>query len=84
PPHPHRRTDSTSAARLTRTTGENLLPHLECRVDNGFYSMGFGETRAEALQLVSHKAILVNGKDVNFPSFKVAANEVDSIREKAK
>lgn len=46
--------------------------------------MGFGATRAEARQLVSHKAILVNGKVVNVPSFKVAANDVVSIREKAK
>ena len=65
-------------------TGENLLQLLEGRLDNVVYRMGFGATRAEARQLVSHKAILVNGKVVNVPSFKVAANDVVSIREKAK
>ena len=72
------------AARLKGTTGENLLQLLEGRLDNVVYRMGFGATRAEARQLVSHKAILVNGKVVNVPSFKVAANDVVSIREKAK
>ena len=72
------------AARLKGNTGENLLQLLEGRLDNVVYRMGFGATRAEARQLVSHKAILVNGKDVNVPSFKVAANDVVSIREKAK
>ena len=72
------------AARLKGNTGENLLQLLEGRLDNVVYRMGFGATRAEARQLVSHKAILVNGKVVNVPSFKVAANDVVSIREKAK
>ncbi|EEX94949.1 30S ribosomal protein S4 [Vibrio orientalis CIP 102891 = ATCC 33934] len=72
------------AARLKGNTGENLLQLLEGRLDNVVYRMGFGATRAEARQLVSHKAILVNGKVVNIPSFKVAANDVVSIREKAK
>lgn len=72
------------AARIKGNTGENLLQLLEGRLDNVVYRMGFGATRAEARQLVSHKAILVNGKVVNVPSFKVSANDVVSIREKAK
>ena len=72
------------AARLKGNTGENLLQLLEGRLDNVVYRMGFGSTRAESRQLVSHKAILVNGKVVNVPSYKVAANDVVSIREKAK
>jgi len=72
------------AARLKGNKGENLLQLLEGRLDNVVYRMGFGSTRAESRQLVSHKAILVNGTVVNVPSFKVAANDVVSIREKAK
>ncbi|MFD2178577.1 MULTISPECIES: 30S ribosomal protein S4 [Veronia] len=72
------------AARLKGNTGENLLQLLEGRLDNVVYRMGFGATRAESRQLVSHKAILVNGQVVNVPSFKVTANDVVSIREKAK
>ncbi|HAS7890393.1 TPA: 30S ribosomal protein S4 [Vibrio cholerae] len=72
------------AARLKGNTGENLLQLLEGRLDNVVYRMGFGATRAEARQLVSHKAILVNGKVVNVPSFNVAANDVVAVREKAK
>ncbi|MGF1689223.1 30S ribosomal protein S4 [Photobacterium japonica] len=72
------------AARLKGNTGENLLQLLEGRLDNVVYRMGFGATRAESRQLVSHKAILVNGTVVNVPSFKVTANDVVSIREKAK
>ncbi|EKO6515448.1 30S ribosomal protein S4 [Vibrio cholerae] len=72
------------AARLKGNTGENLLQLLEGRLDNVVYRMGFGATRAEARQLVSHKAILVNGKVVNVPSFNVAVNDVVAVREKAK
>ncbi len=72
------------AARIKGNTGENLLQLLESRLDNVVYRMGFGATRAESRQLVSHKSILVNGKVVNIPSFKVSANDVVSIREKAK
>ncbi|KLV02633.1 30S ribosomal protein S4 [Photobacterium aquae] len=72
------------AARIKGNTGENLLQLLEGRLDNVVYRMGFGATRAEARQLVSHKAILVNGQVVNVPSFQVAANDVVSVREKAK
>jgi small subunit ribosomal protein S4 len=72
------------ASRLKGSTGENLLQLLETRLDNIVYRMGFGSTRAEARQLVSHKAIEVNGKIVNVPSFKVSADDEISIREKAK
>jgi small subunit ribosomal protein S4 len=65
-------------------TGENLLQLLETRLDNVVYRMGFGVTRAEARQLVSHKAIEVNGKVVNIPSYNVAADDEITIREKAK
>ncbi|WP_330925192.1 30S ribosomal protein S4 [Candidatus Sororendozoicomonas aggregata] len=65
-------------------TGANLLQLLESRLDNVVYRMGFGSTRAEARQLVSHKAVLVNGKAVNIPSYQVAPGDVVAIREKAK
>ncbi|MEM0911032.1 MAG: 30S ribosomal protein S4 [Pseudomonadota bacterium] len=72
------------AARLKGNTGENLLQLLEQRLDNVVYRMGFASTRAEARQLVSHKAILVNGTVVNIPSFTVKAEDVVAVREKAK
>ena len=59
------------AARIKGATGENLLQLLERRLDNVVYRMGFGVTRAESRQLVSHKAILVNGQAVNIPSYQV-------------
>ncbi|QJD60145.1 30S ribosomal protein S4 [Pseudomonas sp. gcc21] len=72
------------AARLKGATGENLLQLLERRLDNVVYRMGFGSTRAEARQLVSHKAISVNGKTVNVASFLVSPGDVVAVREKAK
>jgi len=72
------------AARRRGSTGENLLSLLECRLDNVVYRMGFGVTRNEARQLVSHKSILVNGKSVNIPSYQLAPSDVISIREKSK
>jgi small subunit ribosomal protein S4 len=72
------------AARRKGATGENLLQLLETRLDNVVYRMGFGSTRAESRQLVSHKSILVNGKTVNIPSYQVKAEDVISVREKAK
>jgi small subunit ribosomal protein S4 len=72
------------AARRKGASGENLLKLLECRLDNVVYRMGFGSTRAESRQLVSHKAISVNGKTVNIASFQVAAGDVVAVREKAK
>jgi small subunit ribosomal protein S4 len=72
------------ANRLKGSTGENLLKLLECRLDNVVYRMGFASTRAEARQLVSHKAILVNDKPINIPSYQVKANDVISIRPKSR
>lgn len=71
------------AARIKGNTGENLLQLLECRLDNVVYRMGFGATRAEARQLVSHKAIKVNGRVVNIPSFTVSVDDTIAIREKS-
>lgn len=65
-------------------TGENLLRLLESRLDNVVYRMGFGATRAEARQLVSHKAIEVNGKLINIPSYRVGVDDQIAITEKAK
>lgn len=72
------------AARTKGSTGENLLQLLESRLDNVVYRMGFGITRSEARQLISHKAILVNGKAVSIPSYHLKANDAVAIREKAK
>ena len=72
------------ADRRRGNTGENLLSLLESRLDNVVYRMGFASTRAEARQLVSHKAILVNGNPVNIPSYSVKAGDVVSVREKSK
>ena len=71
------------ADRRKGNTGSNLLFLLEARLDNVVYRMGFGSTRAEARQLVSHKAVLVNGKPVNIPSYMVKVGDVLSIREKS-
>ena len=65
-------------------TGANLLSLLESRLDNVVYRMGFGSTRAEARQLVSHKAITVNGKPVNIASYSVKSGDVIAVREKSK
>ncbi len=73
-----------AAASKKGATGENLLQMLEGRLDNVVYRMGFGSTRAESRQLVSHKAILVNGSVVNIASYQVKAGDEVSIREKAK
>jgi small subunit ribosomal protein S4 len=82
--------ESSSAAtfeeadRRKGNTGANLLSLLESRLDNVVYRMGFGSTRAEARQLVSHKAITVNGKSVNIPSYMVKTGDVIAVREKSK
>ena len=65
-------------------TGFNLLLLLEKRLDNVIYRMGFGRTRSEARQMVSHGAIEVNGKRVNIPSYQVQVGDVVSIREKSR
>ena len=72
------------AERRKGNTGANLLLLLESRLDNVVYRMGFGSTRAESRQLVSHQALLVNGKPVNIPSYLVKAGDVIALREKAK
>ncbi|MFW1678797.1 30S ribosomal protein S4 [Pontibacter sp. JAM-7] len=72
------------AARRTGATGENLLQLLESRLDNVVYRMGFGTTRAEARQIVSHRSITVNGQVVNIASYQVKAGDVVAVREKAK
>ncbi|HEX6550810.1 MAG TPA: 30S ribosomal protein S4 [Gammaproteobacteria bacterium] len=72
------------ASRRTGATGQTLLQLLECRLDNVVYRMGFAATRAEARQLVGHKAIEVNGKSVNIPSYQVQADDVISVRERAR
>lgn len=72
------------AMRRKGSTGENLLQLLETRLDNVVYRMGFGSTRAESRQLVSHCAIAVNGKVVNIPSYAVQLGDVIAVREKAK
>lgn len=75
----YERADSTKGS-----TGENLLKLLESRLDNVVYRMGFGSTRAEARQLVNHKAIKVNGIVVNIPSYCVKPGDVVEVREKAR
>ncbi len=72
------------AERQKGATGENLLRLLEARLDNVVYRMGFGSTRAESRQLVSHKGIVVNGQLVNIPSYQVGAEDVVAVVEKAR
>jgi small subunit ribosomal protein S4 len=71
------------ADRLKGATGVNLLQLLERRLDNVVYRMGFGSTRAEARQLVSHKAVTVNGQVVNIPSYQVKPEDEVAIRAKS-
>ena len=73
-----------TAARRTGATGESLLKLLECRLDNVVYRMGFAATRAEARQLVSHRAVNVNGAAVNVPSYQCRAGDVIEIRDRAR
>mgnify|MGYP000271152625 FL=1 len=72
------------AARKKGATGEILLQLLETRLDNVVYRMGFGATRAEARQLVSHKSIVVNGQVVNIASYQVKPGDVVEVRERSK
>lgn len=72
------------ADRQKGATGENLLRMLEGRLDNVVYRMGFGSTRAESRQLVSHKSIEVNGSPVNIPSYQVQPDDVITVREKSR
>lgn len=72
------------AAGQKGATGENLLRLLESRLDNVVYRMGFAVTRAQARQMVSHKSILVNDKQVNIPSYQVSPGDVVKVADKAK
>ena len=72
------------ASKMKGATGENLLRLLECRLDNVVYRMGFGVTRSESRQLVSHKGITVNGRTVNIASYQVSVGDVVAIAEKAR
>jgi small subunit ribosomal protein S4 len=74
----------TEAARRQGSTGENLLKLLESRLDNVVYRMGFGSTRAEARQLVSHGSVMVNGRRLNIPSARLKAGDQVSLTEKSK
>jgi small subunit ribosomal protein S4 len=72
------------AERRRGNTGETLIQLLESRLDNVVYRMGFGSTRAEARQLVSHKGVTVNGEVVNIASYMVKAGDTVAVRDKAK
>ena len=72
------------ADRQTGQTGANLMIMLELRLDNVIFRMGLARTRREARQIVDHKHVLVNGKCVNIPSYKVSAGDIIEIREKSK
>lgn len=72
------------ATRTKGSTGLNLLQMLESRLDNVVYRMGFAATRAEARQLVGHRAIVVNGQSVNIPSYSVRVGDVVEVRERSR
>ena len=72
------------ADRMKGLTGPNLMTMLESRLDNVVFRLGFARTRREARQIVDHKFVLVNGKQVNIPSYLVKAGDVIEIREKSK
>ena len=72
------------AQRMSGMTGENLMRMLESRLDNVVFRMGFARTRREARQIVDHKHVLVNGKQVNIPSYLIKAGDVIEIKEAKK
>ena len=72
------------ASKMNGMVGTNLIILLECRLDNVLFRMGFGRTRKETRQIVDHKHVLVNGKQVNIPSYQVKAGDVIEIKEKFK
>ena len=72
------------ASKMNGMVGTNLMILLECRLDNVLFRMGFGRTRKETRQIVYHKHVLVNGKQVNIPSYQVKAGDVIEIKEKFK
>ena len=73
-----------TADRMSGMTGENLMSMLELRLDNVIFRLGLARTRKEARQIVDHKHVLVNGKQVNIPSYLVSAGDTIEIKEKAK
>ena len=72
------------ASKMNGMTGENLMVLLESRLDNVVFRLGLARTRREARQIVDHKHVLVNGKQINIPSYLVKAGDVIEIREKSK
>ena len=72
------------ADQMKGMTGANLMTMLESRLDNVIFRLGFARTRREARQIVDHKFVLVNGKQVNIPSYLVKAGDIIEIREKSK
>ena len=72
------------ASKMNGMVGTNLMILLECRLDNVLFRMGFGRTRKATRQIVDHKHVLVNGKQVNIPSYQVKAGDVIEIKEKFK
>ena len=72
------------AQRMSGMTGENLMRILESRLDNVVFRLGLARTRREARQIVDHKHVLVNGKQINIPSYLVSAGDVIEIKEKHK
>ena len=72
------------ASKMNGMVGTNLMILLECRLDNVLFRLGFGRTRKETRQIVDHKHVLVNGKQVNIPSYQVKAGDVIEIKEKFK
>jgi small subunit ribosomal protein S4 len=73
-----------NAAKKKGVTGTELLTNLECRLDNLVYRLGFGISRREARQLVSHGHVLVNGKIINIASYRADAGDVIEVKEKSK
>ena len=78
------RNNYAKASKMNGMVGTNLMILLEGRLDNGLFRMGFGRTRKETRQIVDHKHVLVNGKQVNIPSYQVKAGDVIEIKEKFK
>ena len=72
------------AQRMSGMTGENLMRILESRLDNVVFRLGLARTRREARQIVDHKHVLVNGKQINIPSYQVKAGDVIEIKENTK
>jgi len=72
------------AKQMKGQTGENLMIMLESRLDNVLFRAGFARTRREARQIVDHKQLLVNGKGVNIPSYRIKAGDVIEVKEKCK